>query len=149
METRRWTNPSQPQTLQIAVFLLYIDAVFGVLFGSVFSAIGLLLVIGQVASGFGIANEKRWAYWLGVAVATLGLLPFVPGRRGRRGGRDLEPQRADRPGVPRGAVRAARAPDEPRLPAHLVPLSAPGAPARPRHHPLFDAPRPARQTLRP
>ena len=32
METRRWTNPSLPQTLQIAVFLLYIEAVFGLLF---------------------------------------------------------------------------------------------------------------------
>jgi len=79
METRRWTNPTQPQTLQIAVFLLYIEAVFGVLFGQAFSLfpIGLLLVVGQAASGFGIANERKWAYWLGVVVATLGLIPFV------------------------------------------------------------------------
>ena len=33
METRRWLNPSQPQTLQIAVFLLYINAFFSVLGG--------------------------------------------------------------------------------------------------------------------
>ena len=33
METRRWINPSQPQTLQIAVFLLYINAFFSVLGG--------------------------------------------------------------------------------------------------------------------
>jgi uncharacterized membrane protein (DUF2068 family) len=77
METRRWTNPGQPQTLQIAVFLLYINAVFGVLFGQVFSAIGLVIVAGQAAAGFGIANEKRWGYWLGVGVAALGLLPFA------------------------------------------------------------------------
>lgn len=77
METRRWTNPGQPQTLQIAVFLLYINAVFGVLFGEAFSPLGFLIVAGQAASGFGIANEKRWAYWLGVAVAVLGLLPFA------------------------------------------------------------------------
>jgi len=79
METRRWTNPTQPQTLQIAVFLLYIEAVFGVLFGQVFLwfPIGLLLVAGQAASGFGIANERKWGYWLAVTIASLGLLPIV------------------------------------------------------------------------
>lgn len=77
METRRWTNPTQPQTLQIAVYLLYINAVLSALFGAIVSPIGLVLVIGQAAAGFGIANERRWGYWLGVAIATLGLVPFV------------------------------------------------------------------------
>jgi uncharacterized membrane protein (DUF2068 family) len=77
METRRWTNPTQPQTLQIAVLLLYINAVFGVLFGAVFSVLGLLLVVAQAAAGFGIANERKWGYWLGVTAAAIGLLPFV------------------------------------------------------------------------
>jgi len=79
METRRWTNPTQPQTLQMAVILLYIEAVLGVLFGQVFALfpIGLLLVAGQAAGGFGIANERKWGYRLAVTVATLGLVPFV------------------------------------------------------------------------
>ncbi|MEI7623319.1 MAG: hypothetical protein WCJ88_07165 [Actinomycetes bacterium] len=77
METRRWTNPTQPQTMQIAVYLLYINAVFTALLGGIMSPIGLVLVIGQAAAGFGIANDKRWGYWLGVAVATIGLIPFV------------------------------------------------------------------------
>jgi hypothetical protein len=79
METRRWTNPTQPQTLQIAVILLYIEAVFGVLFGQVFVLfpLGLALVVGQAAGGFGIANERKWGYWLAVATATFGLLPIV------------------------------------------------------------------------
>jgi uncharacterized membrane protein (DUF2068 family) len=79
METRRWTNPTQPQTLQIAVFLLYINAVFGVLFGEIFFLfpVGLLLVIAQAAGGFGIANEKKWGYWLAVGAATGGLLPLA------------------------------------------------------------------------
>jgi hypothetical protein len=72
METRRWTNPTQPQTLQIAVFLFYISAVFSVLGLNVFS---LALAAGEAASGFGIANERKWGYRLGVAIATLGLLP--------------------------------------------------------------------------
>jgi hypothetical protein len=76
METRRWTNPSQPQTLYMATFLLYINAVFSLLFGG-FGIITLVLVVASVAAGFGIANEQRWGYLLGVAVAVLDLLPFA------------------------------------------------------------------------
>jgi hypothetical protein len=81
METRRWTNPSQPQTLQIAVFLLYFRAVFGLLLGSAAFAFGILVglasVIGMAVGGFGIANEKKWGYNVAVAVAVLDLLPFM------------------------------------------------------------------------
>ena len=82
METRRWTNPGQPQTLQIAVFLLYFNAVMNVLFGTVFSSYlipldGLLITAGSAAAGFGIANEKKWGYKVGVGVAGYGLVPFV------------------------------------------------------------------------
>jgi hypothetical protein len=77
METRRWTNPSQPQTLYMATFLLYIEAALNVVFGAAFSPIGLILVAGEVAGAFFIANEKRWGYYLAVAIAVLGLLPFV------------------------------------------------------------------------
>jgi hypothetical protein len=73
METRRWTNPSQPQTMQIAVFLLYINAVFGFLQGALGSPWGILYVAGGVAGGFGIANERRWGYALGLIVAFLPL----------------------------------------------------------------------------
>jgi hypothetical protein len=69
METRRWTNPGQPQTLQIAVFLLYINAVLNVLFGAVFSVYGLLFTVGFAFGGFGIANEKKWGYWVAVLTA--------------------------------------------------------------------------------
>ncbi len=76
MENRRWFNPSQPQTLQIAVALFYIDAVFTVLFGGLLTVFGLLALVG-VAAGFGIANEQRWGYNLGLAVSILALLPIV------------------------------------------------------------------------
>jgi len=71
---RQWTNPSQPQTLQIAVFLLYMNAVFALLFGGLGSIYGLMIIAGGVAGGFGIAQEKRWGYGVALAVA---LLPFV------------------------------------------------------------------------
>jgi hypothetical protein len=74
METRRWTNPSQPQTLYIATFLLSFEAVLSVLS---FNPFGFLLAVGQAGAAFGIANEKRWGYYLGVVVAGLAVLPFV------------------------------------------------------------------------
>jgi hypothetical protein len=74
MDTRRWTNPSQPQTLQIAVMIFYFRAVILILFGSVFSPLGLLLTAGAAASGFGIANERRWGYLLGLLTAGVSLL---------------------------------------------------------------------------
>jgi hypothetical protein len=69
METRRWLNPAQPQTLQVAVFLLYAQAVVQLLFGFFVFWIALPLIAGGVAAGYGIANEKKWGWRLGVAVA--------------------------------------------------------------------------------
>lgn len=61
----------------MAVILLYINAVMSLLFGAIGSVMGLLLVAGGVAAGLGIANERRWGYLLGVAVAGLNLGFFV------------------------------------------------------------------------
>ena len=72
METTRWTNPSQPQTLQSSVILLYLNAAFSILFG--LSGPALVLGLGRVAAGWGCANERKWGYQLAVAMA---LLPFV------------------------------------------------------------------------
>ncbi len=81
MKTRRFVNPSQPQTLYIATFLLYFNAAFGLLFGNsplfFFGFLpGLVLTVGMAGSGYGIANEKRWGYLLGVGTAGLSLVPF-------------------------------------------------------------------------
>lgn len=74
MALTRWTNPTLPQTLQIGMILLYIDAVFGVIFGRVFAfPIGTALVVGAGAAGLGIANEKRWGWVLGVVVSAVSL----------------------------------------------------------------------------
>ena len=86
MSDRRWVNQSQPQTLVIAVFLLYIQAAFALLFGidpayrfvlddSLFVLARFLLFgAGSVAAAYGIANEQKWGYQLGVAVAAAPLL---------------------------------------------------------------------------
>lgn len=76
METPRWTNPSLPQTLQIAVWLFYIDAAFDLLLGggNLFGvAFGLL----SIGAGLGIASERKWGYALGLAVAGLRVLPLA------------------------------------------------------------------------
>ena len=66
----KWVNHFQPQTLVIATFLCYIDAVFGFIFPIATSILaGLLMAIALGAGGFGIANEKRWGYAVAVAGA--------------------------------------------------------------------------------
>jgi hypothetical protein len=72
MPSNRWLDRTQPQTLYIAVILLYINAVFGLISG--FSLIGWAIVVGQVGAGWGIANEKKWGYFLGLVMA---FFPFI------------------------------------------------------------------------
>ena len=102
MEQRRFFNPTQPQTLQVAVFLLYANVVFALLFRTggegVFTLaafsltrgnislgtatlIGNLLAIFVVAGSFTaaylMANEKKIGWRLGVAVAAAPLIALV------------------------------------------------------------------------
>ena len=77
MEARRWINQSQPQTLVIAVFLLYIDAVFLFIGGGFLSPLGIAMIAGSVGAGWGISNEKKWGYVLGLVVSFIGLAPYI------------------------------------------------------------------------
>ena len=83
METRRWTNPSQPQTLQIAVFLLYANAVMSLLLFDRFvvrywnDLLAFGVIAAFAAGGFGVANEKRWGYKAALAAAFVEALTFV------------------------------------------------------------------------
>ena len=74
MQTRRWVDPSQPQTLQIAVFLLYAQAAVLLLFGAFLSLLGLALIAGGIGAGYGIANEQKWGYSVAVGASILQLL---------------------------------------------------------------------------
>lgn len=74
---RKWLPVGQPQTLQIAVWLLYWNALLGLVVGLVAGGVGrleLLLVAAEIAGGYGIANERKWGYWTAVVAA---LLPLV------------------------------------------------------------------------
>jgi hypothetical protein len=112
MQTRRWTNPSQPQTLQIAVILLYMNAVFGLLlrsytpFYETYRWLGtglanyaaLLSFVGMAVSAYGIANERKWGYRLGVGLTSA---EVVPADRHRR---------PHEPAAPRTSSRCSRSP---------------------------------------
>ena len=70
MPSRRWVNRHQPQTLVLATVLLYMEGLFNLARGA-----GLLLVgMGMAAAGFGIANNRRWGWWLGVTMAGLSVV---------------------------------------------------------------------------
>ncbi|MGI8752290.1 MAG: hypothetical protein ACR2MN_08265 [Acidimicrobiales bacterium] len=79
MPANRWVDKTQPQTLYIATIVMYINAVLGLLFGHLLGlfGIGLILVLGPVAAGWGIANEKKWGYWLGVVLTALEVVFLV------------------------------------------------------------------------
>ena len=65
----RWINQSQPQSLVNATFLLYMNAVFGVIFMQPFWYLKLV----GAAGAWGMANEKKWGYILSAVVAIVPL----------------------------------------------------------------------------
>ena len=80
MQRRQWFDRSQPQTLQISVILLYINAVFGVI-DALGGAVILLPILLEGVCAYGIANERRPAY-IGAIIlsglfALLALAEFV------------------------------------------------------------------------
>jgi hypothetical protein len=79
MPSNRWVDRTQPQTLMMATILMYVNAALSVLLGVGlrFSLLGLPLIAGQVAAGWGIANEKKWGYWLGVGLVVLLLAEII------------------------------------------------------------------------
>ena len=82
MESRRFLNQLQPQTLQIATMLLYVNAIFAIvsldsLLGETVIALGELVALAGAAGGYGIANDKKWGYQLGVVTAVIAALDTV------------------------------------------------------------------------
>ena len=79
MNQTRFLNPSQPQMLLWGNLLLYIDAFFNIINrwpGDIrlkMVAISVAMAVG----GWGIANEKKWGYVVGVVSAALQVLVLV------------------------------------------------------------------------
>jgi hypothetical protein len=79
MERRKWFDKTQPQTLQIAMILLYINAAFGILSAVGAGGIGLLIlpIILEGPAAYGIANERRIGYIGGIILSGLFALVSV------------------------------------------------------------------------
>ena len=74
---QRFFDPSQPQTLQIAVILLYMEAFFS-LVGSF--GVALPFALAYAGGAYGIANGKKWGYILALVVALLRLAAQLLGQ---------------------------------------------------------------------
>ena len=99
---RRFFNPSQPQTMQVAVFLLYANVVVALLFRSggaglytgaveavtrnglsdsletlLGNVITIIVVGGSFAAAYLIANEKKVGWRLGVVVAAAPIVALL------------------------------------------------------------------------
>jgi len=77
---RRWFPSSQPQTLQIAVALLYWNALLGLIFGITVGGWGrlsLLLIVAEIAGAYGISNERKWGYVIAVVAAIVPLVLVI------------------------------------------------------------------------
>src|SRR5215207_1600180 len=75
-EPTRWINQGQPQTLYMVTVLLYLDAAWGLIFGSIYfvygAGPGVLCLASAVVAAWAIANERQWGYLLGVVVSSVG-----------------------------------------------------------------------------
>jgi hypothetical protein len=99
---RRFFNPSQPQTIQVSVFLLYANVVVALLFRTgdsgiyylavaaltrssltnslttlLGNVIAIFVVAGSFAAAYLIANEKKVGWRLGVVVAAIPIVALL------------------------------------------------------------------------
>ncbi len=74
----RWVDQNQPQTLQGAVVFSYLNAALALIYTIALGQSAFLFVfILLAAAAFGIANEKRIAYWAAVVLACFYLLAVL------------------------------------------------------------------------
>jgi hypothetical protein len=84
IDTRKWFDRTQPQTLQIATWLLYINAFFALIDllgsdgwlgvarvrdGMVGLLVGLVIIVAYVGGAFLMANERKLGYYLALFAA--------------------------------------------------------------------------------
>lgn len=71
---RRWIDHSQPQTLQGAVLFAYLNAALAIVYSLVLHSAFQLVFLLMAAAAFGIANNRKVAYWAGVVLSVLYVL---------------------------------------------------------------------------
>ena len=89
LDPKKWFDRFQPQTLQIATWLLYINGFFAFIgflsdsdwvglarirHGALGTLVGLSVVVAYIAGGFLMANERKWGYRLALYAA---ISPFL------------------------------------------------------------------------
>lgn len=88
LDYRKWFDRMLPQTLQIAMWLLYIDGAFAIInyldrtdvygfwrwYGGPGALLAPLACLSFIAGGFLMANGRRLGWWLAIAAA---LSPFL------------------------------------------------------------------------
>ena len=76
MQQMRLYNRSLPQMLSTAQLLLYLNAVLDLLFrfGGSF---GIAIAVAEGLGAFGLANEKKWGYWVALAAASLPVILII------------------------------------------------------------------------
>ncbi|HEX3946331.1 MAG TPA: hypothetical protein VHW47_01445 [Acidimicrobiales bacterium] len=74
MAERKWTDKTQPQTLQAAVLFSYLNAALAILYLVAFGVGPSLVLLLLAGTAYGIANERRWTYWAAVVLSGLYLL---------------------------------------------------------------------------
>src|SRR6185436_15839301 len=77
--SNQFFNQSMPQTLVLGQLLCYVTAFLGVIDGVVASSRGvaLLIIFGLFLGGLGIANERKWGYYLAVGASGLHVAMYV------------------------------------------------------------------------
>ena len=96
-EPRKWFDQSQPQTLQAAVLFCYLNAALAIIYVIAFGATLPLVLLVAALGANGIANEKRWGYW----VAVLGRIALRGEPAGPLRGDLPEPRPGPQPGLRR------------------------------------------------
>lgn len=80
MESRRALNPAMPATLVWAQLALYLGALYAAGRGFAllrFPAWELLIGCWEALAAYGVANERRWGWRLGLVSAVVSVLPAL------------------------------------------------------------------------
>ena len=77
MAEHKWIDQTQPQTLQAAVLFCYLNAALSVLYLLAFGAGLSLVLVLMAATGYGMANERRWAWRAAVLLSIVYLVGQV------------------------------------------------------------------------